>query len=325
MPRSSSKTSQPNATQLPIGRWVLVSAVIIVLLVLFAPAPQGSVVSGVLRISILAAFFGGVFSLLSPCSAALIPAFFAYSFKEKSQLVKMTFVFWLGLATLFVPLGFSAGLLAKLFITQGTILYYIAGGIFLIIGLMSLLNKSFNFHVQGPNLAGKRGAGTVYLMGILFAFASGTCAAPVIGGIFALASTQGETLHAILLLLVYSLGLVVPLLLIAWFFDRSNFAQSKLVRGKELAIPLGFTTWKIHTSNLIVGLLFLAIGILFITTRGTTSLLLLFRAGGLMELYYDINEWLLTAAPMIPAWALGVVFAAAGLLWYFLNRRRKQK
>ncbi|HEV3476439.1 MAG TPA: hypothetical protein VG127_03065 [Rubrobacteraceae bacterium] len=47
------------------------------------------------EISLVASFLGGVLSLLSPCSAMLLPAFFAYAFGE--ELVKKTGVFYLGL------------------------------------------------------------------------------------------------------------------------------------------------------------------------------------------------------------------------------------
>ena len=50
------------------------------------------------EVSLLASFFGGVLSLLSPCSALLLPAFFAYAFGSRRELVGKTGVFYLGLA-----------------------------------------------------------------------------------------------------------------------------------------------------------------------------------------------------------------------------------
>ena len=48
----------------------------------------------------LAALLGGVLALLSPCSAMLLPAFFAYAFGSRRRLVSRTGVFYLGLALL---------------------------------------------------------------------------------------------------------------------------------------------------------------------------------------------------------------------------------
>ena len=55
------------------------------------------------EVAYLAAFLGGVLSLLSPCSALLLPAFFAYAFQSRRRLSEKTVVFYVGLATTLVP------------------------------------------------------------------------------------------------------------------------------------------------------------------------------------------------------------------------------
>ena len=55
------------------------------------------------EVAYLAAFLGGVLSLLSPCSALLLPAFFAYAFQSRRRLLAKTVVFYVGLATTLVP------------------------------------------------------------------------------------------------------------------------------------------------------------------------------------------------------------------------------
>src|SRR5215218_7163759 len=60
---------------------------------------------GVVEVSFLASFLGGLLSLLSPCSALLLPAFFAYAFQSRGELVGRTAVFYLGLCATLVPLG----------------------------------------------------------------------------------------------------------------------------------------------------------------------------------------------------------------------------
>ncbi|MGW5817282.1 cytochrome c biogenesis protein CcdA, partial [Streptomyces noursei] len=56
-------------------------------------------------IGYLAAFLGGALALVSPCSALLLPAFFAYSLASPGRLLARTGVFYLGLATTLVPRG----------------------------------------------------------------------------------------------------------------------------------------------------------------------------------------------------------------------------
>lgn len=46
---------------------------------------------------VLVAFLGGLLALLGPCSALLLPAFFAYSFTSRTRLLGRTALFYAGL------------------------------------------------------------------------------------------------------------------------------------------------------------------------------------------------------------------------------------
>ena len=273
--------------------------------------------SAFVTVSFLAAFIGGMLSLISPCSAAMLPVFFAYSFKQKSELLKMTSVFYLGLATIFVPLGFASTFVSKIFIEHPGVLFNIAGTIFILLGIMLFLGKSFQFLPKRlRNAPQGKGVGTVYVMGLLFAFASGTCAAPIIGGIFTIAATSGNALQGVLLLLTYALGMVGPLLIMAWFFDRYNFASSKIVQGVSKPIRIAGKTYHIHSTNLIASILFIGVGLLFIFSRGTNAFLGVFESFGAIDLYYSVNIKLLEATSGLPAWPflLAVALIIAGIV-----------
>lgn len=60
------------------------------------------------------AFTGGPLALLSPCSALLLPSFFAYSFPSRQTLVARTLLFYAGLVTVLVPIGLGVGALGSL-------------------------------------------------------------------------------------------------------------------------------------------------------------------------------------------------------------------
>ena len=275
-------------------------------------------------VSFIAALIGGFLSLISPCSAAMLPVFFAYSFKQKSQLLKMTFVFYLGLATIFVPLGFASTFVSTLFIEHPNVLFTIAGAIFIFLGLMLFLGKSFQLLPERFRTAPQgKGMGTVYVMGLLFAFASGTCAAPIIGGIFTIAATSGNALQGVLLLLTYALGMVGPLLIMAWFFDRYNFSKSKVIQGKSWDMQLFGKTYHLHSTNLIASLLFIGVGLIFIFSRGTNSFLGAFEESGATDFYYEINLKLLEVTSNLPSWPLWVLIAA--IVAYIVYRKRTKK
>jgi cytochrome c biogenesis protein CcdA len=249
------KSSKTSALYVIMG----ITVILILVALLSSGITQftGGQASTFVTVSFMAAFIGGFLSLISPCSAAMLPVFFAYSFKQKSELLKMTFIFYLGLATVFVPLGFASTLISKLFVEYPQLLFNIAGTIFIFLGIMLFFGKSFQVLPKKWRVAPQgKGAGTIYVMGILFAFATGTCAAPIIGGIYTIAATSGNAIQGVALLLVYALGLVGPMFLMAWFFDRFNCTNSKFVQSKSWDLRLAGKTFHLHTTNLIAATLF---------------------------------------------------------------------
>src|SRR5918994_382191 len=80
-----------------------------------------------LEASFAAAFVGGVLSLLAPCSALLLPAFFAYAFTSRTELFGRTLLFLAGLCTIFVPLGLGASLVAAALLDHRQTTILVAG------------------------------------------------------------------------------------------------------------------------------------------------------------------------------------------------------
>src|ERR687898_1782770 len=108
----------------------------------------------VVEVSFLASFFGGILSLLSPCSALLLPAFFAYAFQSRKDLLTKTAVFYLGLAATLVPLGMGVSAVSRLVYGQRSILILVSGVVIILLGVLQLFGRGFGF---GPltHLSGK--------------------------------------------------------------------------------------------------------------------------------------------------------------------------
>lgn len=253
---------------------------------------------------VLIAFIGGVLSLLSPCSAVLLPGFFAYTFKEKKQLIKMTFIFWLGLATIFIPLGFTASFISQFINNNIESFILISGWLFIILGLITLtdVHVKYMMNIRMPRFlrVKSRDVGSIantYLMGVMFAFTTGTCIAPIIGGIYTLAATQSNAIMPTVLLTVYSLGLVAPLFIAAWFFEKKQLASSSILKGKMIKIP--FTKVSVHSTKLIASLIFIGIGLVFIFSRGTHALIASFEDLGLIDFYLDANYYILNNSDLV--------------------------
>src|SRR5260370_14843525 len=82
--------------------------------------------------SVIAAFLAGMIALFAPCCiSVMLPAYFASSFRNRSKLVAMSFIFAAGVATVILPLVMGAVVLRELFVTQHTPLYVIGGSLML--------------------------------------------------------------------------------------------------------------------------------------------------------------------------------------------------
>jgi hypothetical protein len=99
----------------------------------------------VVEASFLVTFLGGLLSLLSPCSALLLPAFFAYAFQSRGVLVGRTAVFYLGLCATLVPLGMGISAVSSLVYGHRSTLITISGLIIIAFGVIQALGGGFAF------------------------------------------------------------------------------------------------------------------------------------------------------------------------------------
>ena len=93
--------------------------------------------------SVLASFLGGMLAFMAPCCVSfLFPAYFASAFREKSKIFQMTFIYFLGLALVLVPIGLGVTALS-LTISRYHNEVFILGGVFLIIlAVMTIFGKT---------------------------------------------------------------------------------------------------------------------------------------------------------------------------------------
>lgn len=222
-----------------------------------------------MEIGILGAFLGGVLSLLSPCSALLLPSFFAYAFDGIGTLIARTGLFFAGLAAVLVPLGAGVGAVGSA-ITRYREVTTVVGALVLIgLGLIIIAGKGFTF---GPaqRLAGAIRVSTplsVVILGAVYGLA-GFCSGPLLGAVLTVAITHGQAAYGGLLMGVYAAGMTMPLLVLAAVWNRFSLGRRTWLRGRVLRLgPL-----RTHTTSLISGLLFIGIGILFLLTDGTANM-----------------------------------------------------
>lgn len=264
-------------------------------------------------IGLLGAFLGGVLTLLSPCSAMLLPAFFSYAFASPRELITRTGVFYLGLITTLVPLGVLAGTLGAFVNQHRFTLVTVASVIVIVLGALMVVNVPLPFLRRGTNTEGTSMT-AVYALGTVYGLA-GVCAGPLLGAVLTVAAVSGTPLSGGVIVLVFAAGMTLPLLVLAVLWGRFPAVRG-LVRPREVKIGGWSNTW----TGLLGGALTIAVGVLLLVTAGTTDLTGILGASEQAALEGAV----LDGAGAIPDYVVIAVAVAVALIgWLILRRRRR--
>lgn len=261
------------------------------------------------------AFIGGLLSLLSPCSALLLPAFFAYAFTTATRLVARTGLFYLGLLATLVPMGIFAGALGSLLTQHRTALIATAASLVISLGLIQLLG----IRLPAWFRSGARGGGSrlsVFVLGTVYGVA-GACTGPILGSVLTVAAVGSNPVYGAVLLAVYALGMALPLFVLALFWDRLGISGRRWLRPR----PVTVGRWSNSAVMIISGSLSIGIGILLLATDGTAGL------GGLLTVsdQFRLESAASGAASALPNTAFMVAAAALLALAAVLNWRIRRR
>lgn len=270
-----------------------------------------------MSVGYLGAFLGGVLSLLSPCSALLLPAFFAYAFAGRVRLLARTGLFYCGLATTLVPMGLAAGSVGAVLNDHRGVVVTISGIVVIALGLAQIFGFGFGSGAAQRLSAKIRISSgiSVYLLGTVYGLA-GFCAGPLLGSVLTMAMAGSSAGYGGLLLAIYALGMTVPLFVIAALWDTFDLGRRSWLRGRELRLgPL-----RVHSTTLASGLLFVLIGVLFLVTDGTGTL------GGLLgtDAQYSAQTWVQRVSGLVSDVAVLIPIAVvvlAATAWLLFRRR----
>lgn len=259
-----------------------------------------------MEVGYVAAFLGGLLALLSPCSALLLPAFFAYSIDSAGRLIARTGIFYLGLATTLVPLGAASSFAGRLFYGHRDLLVTVGGWLIIALGVAQIVGLGF----APRRLAEASGrirpttALSVYALGAVYGLA-GFCAGPILGSVLTVAAVHGNPVYGGVLLAVYALGMAVPLFVLALLWDRFDLGRRRWLRGRELRLG----RLRLHTTSLLSGLFFVLLGVLFLAFDGAAGLPGLTDVDGA----FAAENWARRVGDAVPdAVLLAVLLVAAG-------------
>ncbi len=214
-------------------------------------------------VSLGVALFGGLVSFLSPCVVLLVPVFLANvagvnlrtddPVYAKKQIRRSTWLFVLGFTITFAIFGSVSGLLAAQFVSFERYFSLIAGGLIVFFGLViadiikiSWLYRTLRFE---PKPTADHGRFYPLLMGIGFAAGWTPCVGPVLAAILLLAGESGSATVGAIYLLAYSIGLMIPFILVGTYIERSQ----KIIRA--LTPHLGWIKYVTALIVVVLGLL----------------------------------------------------------------------
>jgi cytochrome c-type biogenesis protein len=186
---------------------------------------------------LLAAFGGGILSILSPCVVSLLPSYLAYlagtSLEEvpdqptaRWRVSRHALWFVLGCTLLLTLLGMVAALVGSSLDRYQLVLERIAGVPLILFGvaltgLLPIPWVSWDHHVQV-----KPGRSTWWrsgLLGVTFGASWSACAGPILGSILVLTAVHATlVLQGAGIMLAFALGQGVPLLLVSLLVDRAG-------------------------------------------------------------------------------------------------------
>ena len=225
--------------------------------------------------SVIAAFFAGAVALFAPCCIVfLLPSYLAAAVKNRRwRLLPLTLAFAAGLAVVLVPITLGIRLLATSLTRYHTVLYVGGGGLLLAFAVLALAGRSWSLpsFIRSPDPERGDSAG-VFALGVFSGIAS-SCCAPVLAGVMTLSALSSTPAGAGLLGLAYVFGMTFPLFLIALFWDRFNLGERRLFTARVVHLRVGPVRWTTNTVNLVVAILFAAMGtmVLWLAATGDTA------------------------------------------------------
>ena len=171
-------------------------------------------------------FLEGIITFISPCLLPMLPIYISYfaggNTKNTKKTLSCALGFVLGFTMVFVSLGALAGTLGSFLREYQTLVNIVSGLIVILFGLNFLGILKFtifrgtgnNFNTDNLNFFSS------ILFGIIFSVGWTPCVGAFLGSALMMASTQGQTMVGMLMLLTYSLGLGIPFVMSAILIQK---------------------------------------------------------------------------------------------------------
>lgn len=197
----------------------------------------------------------------------------------------MTFVYFLGLLTVFLPIGLGISFVGIALREYHNALFSLGAIFMILLGIFLLAGKQFALPSPVHPRLSKYTIGSVFILGIFSAIAT-TCCAPVLIGVLTVSSLAGSLILGGLYTISYVLGMALPLFIIATVLDKTSLTKKLWIFRRSIKIRVFGASWSILISNLIAGVTFVLFGSYVFYLSLTNQLLM--RS----EAQFAANLWL---------------------------------
>jgi cytochrome c-type biogenesis protein len=158
----------------------------------------------------LIALLAGVLTSVTPCSLSTVPLVIGYvggiGNNDARRAFRLSLTFAVGMAVTFTALGTIASLLGRLMGTASKWWYIALGALMLLMALQTWEVYNFIPSTYLTSKSTKKGYIGALIAGILGGVFSSPCATPVLVVLLGIVARSGNTAWGIILLLLYSVG-----------------------------------------------------------------------------------------------------------------------
>jgi cytochrome c-type biogenesis protein len=232
--------------------------------------PIEIVLSGNMLLAMPLALLAGVISFLSPCVLPLVPGYLGFlgglttaadegGTANRRQLVLAVALFVLGFTAIFIAYNAVFASLGFWLIRWQDLILRIAGVLVFVMGLVFIGKFGVMQRIIKPNLQPKASLAAAPLLGIVFGIGWTPCIGPVLAAISVLSLQTGSAASGVLLGVLFSLGIGIPFMVLAFGFGWAGDTVAWLRRH-------------VRVINLVGGAVLMLIGVLMVS--GVWSMLM---------------------------------------------------